>query len=114
MDSKQDFYYIIYDYYFKVVDNKFPSFQLEELCNRITDYYYDQYTRFREKYPKSLKRYSSFQIKDLDHPETFEIIINFLKEKMGNNYPNKSMLILDWSLDELMEFEKNRNDFHNK
>ncbi len=70
MDSRQQFFDVINDYYSNIVDDKLPPDLLIELCNKITDYYYNQYTRFGKQYPKSIKRYSTFQLKDLDHPDT--------------------------------------------
>ena len=113
MDSRQDFYKTIYEYYYEVVNGKVPTALLDEMCDRITDYYFEQYTRFREQYPKSVKRYSTFQIKDLNHPQTFEIIINYFKETTGNRYADHSMIALGWTLEKLREFEKWRQDFYN-
>jgi len=113
MDSKKDFFEVIHDYYSKIVDSKFPHKLLEEMCDKITNYYYEQYTRFRAQYPKSVKRYSTFQIKDLDHPHTFEKVINYFKEKTGKNYPDYATKVLEMTIEELKEFEKSRKDFYN-
>lgn len=113
MDTKQRFFKIIHGYYYKIVKNELPAALLNELSEAITKYYYEQYSRFGNEKPKSTKRYSSFQTKDLDHPYTFEIIIKFFKEKVGNKYPQYVMQLLPMTKDELKKFEKNREDFYN-
>ena len=113
MSPRHDFYKTIFEYYFKVAGSKLPAGQLEKVCERIADYYYGQYTRFRKQYPKSAKRYSTFQINDLDHPQTFEIIINYFKQNTGDNYSDPTIILLGWTSDKLQEFERSRQDFYN-
>lgn len=113
MDSKNEFFKIIWSYYNEIANGKIEAELIIGLSNFITDFYYDQYNRFRIQYPKSVKRYSTFQIKDLDHPITFEMIIIFFKNKLGNSYAEYSKILLKKSDIELKVFEKNREDFHN-
>ena len=113
MDSKQDFFEIIYNHYAKIVGDKISAQILHDLSECVAEYYYKQYGKFKNQYPKSAKRYSSFQIKDLDHPQTFELIINLLKEKMGSDYSKYTTLLLNISATELSQFEKTRKDYHN-
>lgn len=114
MDTKQDYFKVIYNYYSERVGEKIPPELLKELSGRITDHYFEQYSRFRELYPKSVKRYSTFKIDDLDHPEVFEIVISFFKEKVGSNYLDYTATVLGITLQELKEFEKRREQFYNK
>lgn len=113
MDSREMFFKIIWTYYNEISDEKIPAELVIGLSDCITDYYYDQYNRFRIQYPKSAKRYSSFQIKDLNHPTTFEMIIKFFKNKLENNYLEYSKIILNMTDSELRTFENNRADFYN-
>ena len=114
MQTKQEFYDTIYRYYTDRVGEKISSTFLNELTERITEHYYEQYSRFRIQYPKSVKRYSTFKIDDLEHPEVTEIIINYLKEIFGDQYTEKAMIMLNMSFDELKMFEENRAAYHNK
>jgi hypothetical protein len=113
MESKQEFFNIIHTHYTNKLGEKLPHELLKEICENITEYYYEQYKRFRSQYPKSIKRYSSFKIKDLEHPEVYEMVIKFFKVKKGTEYSIYTMLMLNWSLDKLKEFEKQRANFHN-
>jgi hypothetical protein len=112
MDSKQRFFDTIRKEYLAVTQGQVSEDLIDFISKRITDYYYDQYARFRKQYPKSIKRYSAFQNKDLDHPTTHETIINALKEKVGVDYKKYATLFLNMTLDELKSFERNREEFY--
>jgi hypothetical protein len=113
MDTRQQFLEVIQNEYSKIVGNNMPNDLLKVVSEAITDYYYDQYQRFSKQYPKSIKRYSSFQTKDLDHPNAFELIIKTLKKAVGPEYEIYAMLMLKMSKDELTDFERRMRDFHN-
>jgi hypothetical protein len=85
---------------------------LKEVSEKITDFYYEQYSKFRLQKPKSVKRYSSFKIDDLEHPQVFEIVIKHFKQKLGNGYSDYSSAVLGLSLEELKVFEKRRQEFN--
>ena len=112
MKPKQNFFDTIKKEYLDLAQGQVSVDLIDFVSEKITDYYYDQYKRFRKQYPKSIKRYSAFQTKDLDHPTTHEIIINALKEKVGIDYEKYAILFLNMTLDELKSFEKNREEFY--
>jgi hypothetical protein len=47
MGSKQEFFNVIYDYYPKRVDAEISPEFLTGVSERIADFYYEQYSRFR-------------------------------------------------------------------
>ncbi len=112
MDTKADFFKTIWTHYNEISQAIVPTELLDKLSDQITDHFYEQYTRFGNQYPKSKKRYSTFLIKDLEHPTTYEIVINFFKEAFGSNYSVYSKVILKMSDLELITFEKNREEFY--
>ena len=112
MDAKHDFYARIYSYYYKIVGESIPLQLLDELYEKITDYIYEQYVRCSKKYPKSIKRYSSLKVDDLDHPQIFELIIKFFKQKSGSKYLEYSGNMLNISQEEINDFEKRREEFY--
>jgi len=114
MDSKETFFEKIYKYYQDISKEKIDTDNLIELSRRISDYYYEQYNRFGKQYPKSIKRYSVFNSKDLEHPDTLELIINFFKEKFGDEYFKFSKVLLNMTDSQLKTFEINRELYHNK
>lgn len=111
MDAYDSFKQVIIGYYKNLSEDKVPSNLLDSLCDKITDYYYDQYARFRKQYPKSIKRYSTFQLKDLYHPQTKKIVVDFFKEEIRDKYRDYSKLLLGMTDKELDDFEQWWYDF---
>ena len=114
METKEEFYKVICDYYFEIAVNRIPKEYIIDLSDLITEYYYEQYQRFRIKYPKSIKRYSTFKMADLEHPSIYEMIINFFKQKIGSKYADMAKILLRKEDLWLKEFEKMMNYYHNK
>ena len=113
MDSQEKFAKVISDHYRNIAEDNISLPLLDKLCNSLAEYYHEQYSRFRRQYPKSIGRYSTFQIKDLDHPQAFELVIRCLKEECGADYKEYSCLLLKMTVTELIAFEKNREEFWN-
>ena len=113
MDSLEQFKRTIYEYYKKVVTEDFPEQLLNGVVAKLGGEFHEQYSIFKEQYPKSSKRYSTFQMKDLDHPQTFETVIEYLKHSAGSKYKKYAGQLLAMSETDVIEFEKNREDFHN-
>jgi len=111
MDSRDNFKQTIFTYYKNISADLIPLTLLSSLCDKIADYYYDQYTRFRQQYPKSTKRYSAFQLKDIDHPQTKKIVVDFFKNELGTKYRDNSKLLLGMTDKELEDFEQWWYDF---
>lgn len=111
MDSRVSFKETILGYYKNLAVDAVPLTLLDPLCNKIADYYYDQYFRFRKQYPKSIKRYSTFQLKDIDLPQTKKIVVDFFKSELKSEYKNYSKLLLRMTDKELADFEQWWYDF---
>jgi hypothetical protein len=60
INSKTQFLKTIKGGYLRLTNGCVPEYLLNAVSKAITDYYYDQYRRFRKQYPKSVKRYSTF------------------------------------------------------
>lgn len=111
MDTRDNFKQVIFNHYKNISADEVPITLLNSLCDKITDYYYDQYTRFRKQYPKSIKRYSTFQLKDIDHPQTNKIVVDFFKSELKTQYRFYSKLLLSMTDKELDNFEQWWYDF---
>ncbi len=111
MDTRVNFKQVIFNHYKNISADVIPVALLNSLSDKITDYYYDQYTRFRKQYPKSIKRYSSFQLKDIDHPQTNKIVVDFFKSELKTKYRDYSKLLLNMTDTELDNFEQWWYDF---
>lgn len=114
MDTRRNFFNKIYSYYHETIGKQIPHEYLNELSEEITDHYFNQYSRFRFQYPKSIKRYSTFRIDDLNHPDVYDIIIRYFKKKTNSNYPYYVTIILNMSFTELKEYEYQRQQYYNK
>lgn len=112
MDSKHQFLEIIKKKYSDLTVGKVDEELLNAVSDGVTNYYYEQYQRFHKQYPKSIRRYSSFHLKDLDHPSTHELIIKIIRKRVGAEYVKPTTIFLDMTLDELKRFEKNREEFY--
>lgn len=112
MEPREAFFKSIHNYYLNLVASKVPIELINGVSDIVTDFYYEQYNRFKRQYPKSAKRYSAFQFKDLEHPTTFEMIIKYFKENDSDNYKDYSMILLRMTLEELIAFEKSREEFY--
>jgi hypothetical protein len=112
MDSREQFKATIYEHYKNVVSNEFPEQLLNEVVTKLTDVFYEQYSRFKKQYPKSSKRYSSFLVKDLDHPQAFECVIKSLKPNVKTDYKKYAGELMKMSETEVTNFEQRQKDFY--
>lgn len=110
--SRQEFYDVIYEYYLSNTQGLLAENVLKELVNTVTDYEYSQYRRFYAQYPKSAKRYSKLDAKDLDHTFVLELIVNFFKKKDIRTYQDNAMVVLKMTSAQLSEFEKRQREFY--
>jgi hypothetical protein len=105
IDSKEEFLRIILEHYVVLSADRIPKDLIVSLSNNITDYYYKQYNDFYKKYPKSRKRYSTFQVKDFDHPTTSRMVVEFFRRKFEEQYKDYSKLLLGLDDKQLMDLE---------
>ena len=114
MDTRDEFYKKIYDYYVEIATDKIPGEYITGLSDMVTNYYYEQYKRFGKQYPKSIKRYSTLKIDDLDHPSIYEMVINYFKEKLGSNYADFTKILLKKNDLDLQRIEQDIYYYHTK
>ncbi|WP_459209927.1 hypothetical protein [Aquimarina rhabdastrellae] len=112
MDSQHQFFKIIYTTYTSIAGSKIPDTIIRTVAAQVAHYYHNQYYRFRKSHPKSKARYSSFDINDLKHPITYEIIITLLKKHTGKEYLNYASILLELSIPALKKFEDDRMAFY--
>jgi hypothetical protein len=113
MDSPEQFKKKIHNYYKNVVNDEFPENIMEGVVTKLTDEYYEQYSRFKKEHPKSAKRYSTFHVKDLNHPRTYESIIDYLKSNAKSDYKKYAGQLLNLKESEVVKFEQSQKDFYN-
>lgn len=111
MDSQENFKQAILQYYQNLAGDQVPFILVDKLSDKVTQYYYEQYLRFSKQYPKSIKRYSTFQLKDLDHPSTKKIVIEYFKNALNTEYKKYSGLLLKMTKEEIDAIEQWWIDF---
>ena len=114
LESKENFFNKIKEYYLKLAGPQIPTDLLSDLVDKITDTQFDNYKRFWNLYPKSRKRYSELKIEDLEHPFTHYEIIDFLKFKDLDNYKAYSMILLNMTEKEFSDYEIKKYQYETK
>jgi len=112
LDDKVIFLSSIKKYYLDFLDNSISIELLDDLSNFLADELYQEYNQFRNQYPKSIKRYSTLKISDLENPSTHDKIISFFKKRNLNDYAIICSSIFKLSLVEFKEYEKQRFKFN--
>lgn len=113
LDSKDVFYDKIKDYYLNSVSYTNQDNILNQLSDFLSTEFYEQYKKFRIQYPKSVKRYSTLKLSDLENPLTHDIIIRFIKNNYPTDYRDICAQLFKISATEFIEYEKKRTDFYN-
>lgn len=101
-------------YYTNLGTDVIPNSVLQELIDTIAQKHYANYKRYWKKYPKSRKRYSEFNNNDLEHPFTYEHILNYFKKQSFSNYKVNTTLLTQKNKNELTLFEEWLNGYHTK
>ncbi len=94
-----------------LANERIPVDDLEDISNLISYQQHNRYTDCWTKYPKSRKRYSKFNVEDLDQPYIQIEILSLLKRKYPDNYLNFSTILLDKNKDEIIELIKKQKEF---
>jgi hypothetical protein len=114
LESKDSFRDDIANYFTELANSQIQIDLLHELIDKITNTQYDNYKRFWNQYPKSIKRYSKLKLEDLEHPFTHYLITNFFKDKEFENYKKYSMILLKLTEKEFIDYEMNKYQYETK
>jgi hypothetical protein len=114
LESKDSFRDDIANYFTELANSQIQMDLLHELIDKITNTQYDNYKRFWNQYPKSIKRYSKLKLEDLEHPFTHYLITNFFKDKEFENYKKYSMILLKLTEKEFIDYEMNKYQYETK
>ena len=104
LDSREVFFKKIKSFYSKKNQKLHQKKMIEELSVFLADYFFKQYSDFRVEYPKSIKRYSSLKLSDLDNPFTHDKIISFIREKFIRDYVSFCSLIFEMTENDFLEY----------
>ncbi len=110
LDSIEGFNKNIVDY-FSNRDQSIKSEFKNKLYWNLAYKLREQYRNFRKKYPKTLKRYSTLKVEDIEHDFTLWWIIDFVKNDNEKNYKFICQTLFKMSKNEFDEYEKRRVEF---
>lgn len=110
--SKNQFYIVIRDFYLKRDCSIIPKAVLTKIISRITEKEYDFYRSNFWKYQKSRKRYSKYDIEDLEHPFVKFLILESFKELTPDSYINNCRVMLDFTQKEVECLEVEYDDYY--
>lgn len=108
IESKEDFYSKVKEYYVGLSVNQIPIELLNEIISKVAGYIYDNYKRFWKQYPKSRKRYSTLKMEDLEHPFVHFMITDFLNKKgipKSREYLKALLKMNDEELDKHLDYK---------
>lgn len=99
--------------YKKSATDKIDMDELNEVCLKIVLHYFYLYNTWKETNEKEKDRDLAFLPKDFSHPYTFDIVIQYFKNKYPTDYAGKCAAMLDMQVDKLLKYEYDRADFYN-
>ncbi len=105
---------LVKEKYADVSSNSIYPEDLLEVCLRIVIHYFYLYNLWRSIYPQEKNRNLTFLSKDYDHPYTYDMIIQFFKNKYPGAYASKSATMLNLTTEEVLRYEEERHDFYSR
>ena len=114
LEPKNEFRKKIRAHYAAFALDTIPKEIIEDISQIITNDLHNRYRKSWRKYPKSRKRYSVLEMKDLKHPHIYRLIMEYLKTNHPIEYSKYSCILLGMDKAELKEEEKRQFQFFNK
>lgn len=111
VESQKRFKNKIHDHFKNRSNGRIPNTDLNEISNFITYQLHNNYKDAWAKYPKSRKRYSKFNVEELEQPYWQIEILSLLKSKYPEEYLNYSVILLHKSKDEVIELVNKKKGF---
>ena len=108
----QSSFEIIQKHFIKPSEDKINAEDLNEICLKIVVYYFYLYNSWRTSNPNKKSIDLNFLKKDFDHPYTYDIIIQYFKNKYPEDYEHKSSVMLDIPVEKLLKYEYDRAEFY--
>lgn len=103
---------IVQEKYKTSASGKIDTDELNEVSLKIVLHYFYLYNTWKSIYEKEKDRNLTFLSKDFDHPFTYDIIIQYFKNKYPNDYAGKCSGMLDIPADKLLKYEYDRAEFY--
>ncbi len=113
MHTIQKNFELVNAHFSKTASDTIPIDELHEVCLKIVLHYFYLYNAWKYSNEKEKDRDLTFLPNDFDHPNTYDIIIQYFKLKYPKDYALKGAILLKKTSDELLKYEYNRDEFYN-
>jgi hypothetical protein len=100
-------------HYGKLASETIPPDELNEVCLKIVLHYFYLYNSWKYSNEKEKDRDLTFLPKDFQHPNTYDLIINYFKNKYPKDYAIKCASLIEKTADELLKYEYDQAAFYN-
>ncbi|MBK7233699.1 MAG: hypothetical protein IPH93_15930 [Saprospiraceae bacterium] len=100
-------------HFLKFFNSEIEIEEFHDVCLKIVIHYFYIYNLWRSYNEKEKDRDLKFLKKDLNHPNTYDMVMQYFKNKYPTEYLNKSSHFLNHPLDKLKKYEYNRDEFYN-
>ncbi len=102
---------IIKQHYLNKRGSTITEADMDHVCLKIAIYYFIMYNNWRSMYWKLKNKDLTFIQQDFEHPQTFNIIINYFTKKYPANYTEKCELMLNMTPEQLRDYVIRKEQF---
>lgn len=101
------------EFYQKRANGRIKIEDLNKVCLKIVFRFFYMHNMWRSEGKKLKNKRLEFLKEDLEHPYSFDDIIEVFKGKYPQNYPDKCKVLMNMTTDNFKKYEKSRQDFFN-
>lgn len=103
---------IVKEKYIKAASNGVSLDDINEVSLKIVIHYFYLYNTWKSLYEKEKDRDLTFRQEDYTHPNTYDKIIQFFRNKYPKDYVEKCAIILEIPPEILSKYEYDRHEFY--
>ena len=97
----------------QLASDDIPAEELHEVSLKVVLHYFYLYNSWKYSNEKEKDRDLAFLPKDFQHPNTYDIILQYFKIKYPGDYARKSASLTEKTVEELLKYEYDRDSFYN-
>jgi hypothetical protein len=105
-------YQLVKQHYQEMGAHKVAAEDLATLSLKIVLHYFYMYQLWRSLYKKEKNRDLGFLTSDLQHPQTWDMVIAYFKTRSPKNYSEPCKTLLGLDTEKFIAYEKGRQAFY--